>query len=308
MNTIPTLLMIRPVRFTYNEQTAVNNMFQTNPEFEHHADQVDTQSKAKEEFDAFVEKLRAVKIAVLVIEDTREPHTPDAVFPNNWITTHEDGTVVLYPMFALNRRLERKDSVLDVLKSSFNIRKWLNLAHYEAQNKFLEGTGSFVLDREHRIAYACLSPRTDEEVLRDLCAELSYKPVIFHAFDRHGVAIYHTNVMMCIADQYVVINLDSIPQEERKKVIHSFNETGKEIIPITHEQMEHFAGNMLQVFNRDGNPYLVMSSQAYESLTDAQRTKLSSYNPIIYSDLGTIEKNGGGSARCMLAEIYLETR
>lgn len=308
MNAIPTLLMIRPVRFTYNEQTAVNNMFQTNPEFEHHADQVDTQSKAKEEFDAFVEKLRAVKIAVLVIEDTREPHTPDAVFPNNWITTHEDGTVVLYPMFALNRRLERKDAVLDVLKSSFKICKSLDLTHYEAQNKFLEGTGSFVLDRAHRIAYACLSPRTDEEVLEDFCKQLGYTPIVFHAFDKHGIPIYHTNVMMCVADQYVVINLESVPKEERERIVESINETGKEIIPITSEQMEQFAGNMLQVFNRDGNPYLVMSTQAHKSLTDAQLTKLTSYNPIIHSDLGTIEKNGGGSARCMLAEIYLETR
>jgi len=305
---IPTILMIRPVRFAYNTQTAVNNTFQNDPEFAHHNDDVQIQKQARGEFDGFVEKLRTAGIPVLVVEDSEEPHTPDSIFPNNWITMHSDGTVVLYPMFAENRRLERKDAVIELIQHTFKIRKLVDLTEYEGVSRFLEGTGSFVLDRINNIAYACLSPRTDEGLFRKFCEKLNYKPVVFHAFDSNGAAIYHTNVMMCVADRYAIINLECIPQEEREKVQNELISSGKKIIAITQDQMGRFAGNMLQVFNRQGNSYLVMSSQAFHSLDEWQIKAIEEMDNILHSPLDTIESNGGGSARCMMAEVYLEAR
>jgi len=295
------LLMIRPVNFGYNAQTAVNNSFQK--------DTGNVQAKALQEFDDFVHILRKNKTDVIVIEDTPEPATPDSIFPNNWISFHEDGRIFLYPMFAPNRRQERKLHVLETIRNKFSVSEIVDLSKYEAENMFLEGTGSMVLDRENRIAYACLSPRTDEKLLNEFCRLTGYTSVTFTSIDSMGIDIYHTNVMMCIASNYVVICLNSIrDEEERKKLIVSFQNTNKEVITISLEQLNHFAGNMLQVKNEDGELILVMSSQAYHSLTAAQIESLRKYNRIIHSSLNAIETAGGGSARCMMAEVFLRRK
>ena len=293
------LLMIEPVNFGYNAETAVNNVFQKP------ADD-DVQQKALEEFNAFVKVLRNNKIDVTVVKDTVEPNTPDSIFPNNWISFHDSGEIYLYPMFAVNRRQERKATVLDAIKQKFIVEQINDLTNYEDQNLFLEGTGSMVLDRVNKIAYACISSRTDKQVLDKFCNEANYTAVSFFANDSTGFAIYHTNVMMCIADKFGVICLESITDAtERESVIYSFSSTGKEIIDITTEQMNHFAGNMLQLINADGELLLVLSSQAYNALTAAQITTLEKYNRLIHSSLSTIESAGGGSARCMMAEVFL---
>jgi len=301
MQTTSHLLMIRPVRFGFNAQTAVNNAFQIAD-----ANQQEVEKKAIAEFDGFVEKLRNAHVDVTVVEDTPEPHTPDSLFPNNWISFHSNGTIVLYPMFAENRRLERKPTVLAAIKNKFLIQQTEDMSVYENRQLYLEGTGSMVLDRDNRFAYACLSPRTDRQVLENFCTRMNYTPVVFNSMDEKNQPIYHTNVMMCVADRYVVICLDSIPDErEKNNVIEKINASGKSIISISLSQMNHFAGNMLQIENNSGEKILVMSSQAYESLSPAQVAELSGYNRIIHSSLQTIESNGGGSARCMMAEIHL---
>jgi hypothetical protein len=300
MQTTNHILMIRPVQFTFNEQTAVNNAFQVK------GYNGDAQLQALDEFDQFVAELRMNGVDVLVVNDTAEPHTPDSIFPNNWISFHDNGTVVLYPMYAENRRNERKPEVIAAVQSRFRILHTLDLSHHELHEKFLEGTGSMVLDRDRNIAYACISPRTDRQLFYQYCEELHFHAVAFRAVDFNGAAIYHTNVMMCVGDRFVVICLDSIPDHaERTRVEQTIINSGKEIIRISMEQMSHFAGNMLQLHNRNGEKLLVMSTQAFESLTDAQLKKLRSYNTIIHSSLLSIETNGGGSARCMMAEIHL---
>lgn len=296
--------MIRPVRFAFNAETAVNNAFQVEGK-----DQESVQDKALSEFDRFVSLLRENGVDVTVVEDTPEPHTPDAIFPNNWVSFHRDGTLVLYPMFAPNRRLERKATVLDAIAAKFEIRKRLDLSGWESKSHFLEGTGSMVLDRENLIAYACLSPRTDPDVLEEFCRRLEYQPVAFNAFGEGGLPIYHTNVMMCVADRYVVICLDSIPNMiERETVLLMIEQTRKTIFPISLAQMNHFAGNMLQVENLDREKLLVMSTQAFQSLSKDQVETLEGFNRILHSDLSVIEANGGGSARCMMAEVRLKLK
>ncbi|MDE3248094.1 MAG: amidinotransferase, partial [Bacteroidota bacterium] len=262
MQTTSHLLMIQPLRFGFNPETAVNNAFQV-------AGASGTaQETALKEFNDFVQVLRKEGVDITVVADTAEPHTPDSIFPNNWVSFHEDGTVVLYPMFAPNRRQERKPAVLATIGSKFRIERKIDLSVYESSNAFLEGTGSMVLDREKKIAYACISPRTDFEVLTDFCEKMQYQAVVFDAFDQQLRPIYHTNVMMCVADKYVVICLESIPSDtEREDLISSITGSGKEIIPISLEQMNRFAGNMLQVQNEKGEKLLVMSSAAYCSLT-----------------------------------------
>lgn len=302
MQTTDNILMIRPVHFGYNAQTAVNNAFQVVN------NDGNVQSNALTEFDNFVTVLRQNKVTVTVIEDTPEPHTPDSIFPNNWVSFHSNGSVILYPMYAENRRLERKQHVLQTISENFVIERIIDLSHYEDQNIFLEGTGSMVLDRDKRIAYACISARTDKTVLEDFCDQAMYKPEVFKAVDQSGQPIYHTNVMMCVADKYVVICLDAIAiTTEREHVTNTIKESGKAIVEITLDQMNHFAGNMLQVSNSDGEKLLVMSSQAFASLTKEQVNTLTNFNRILHSPLTTIEKNGGGSARCMMAEIHLAT-
>ncbi len=302
MQTTSHLLMIRPVQFTFNAETAVNNAFQSTKDS-------DAQETALKEFDDFVSVLGKNGIEVTVINDTTEPHTPDSIFPNNWISFHQDGRIVLYPMFAANRRLERKPNVIEGLKKKFLVSDQVDLSAYEDKDIFLEGTGSMVLDREKKLAYACLSQRTDLNVLNDFCSQLGYTPISFTATDVKGFPIYHTNVMMSVADRFVVICLETIRDEgEQKKVVTTIEKSGKELIAISLDQMDHFAGNMLQVENATGNKFLVMSSQAYHSLDKERLKKIEYYNPILHSSLDTIERNGGGSARCMMAEVFLPVR
>lgn len=292
--------MVRPVRFAFNEQTAADNAFQVQG-----AD-AKAQVNALSEFNAFVQKLHSAGVDVTVVDDTPEPHTPDAVFPNNWISFHENGTVVLYPMFAENRRLERKTAILDEVRKKFVVRSVADLSPFEEQGKFLEGTGSIVLDRDKMIAYACISARTDRELFHQFCRDMHYHSVAFTGADPVGRPIYHTNVMMCVADSYVVVCTECIPDtSEREHVKNTIRNSGKEIIEISWEQVRDFAGNMLQVENTKKQKYLVMSTRAYRSLTDDQLDKLNRYNPIIHSPLDSIERNGGGSARCMMAEVFL---
>lgn len=294
--------MIRPVNFSFNAETAVNNAFQS-------AATAGAQQQALEEFEGFAALLRAKGVDVTIVDDTPEPYTPDSIFPNNWISFHEGGAICLYPMYAANRRLERKPGVLEQISRRFRVGATLDFSGYEAQGLFLEGTGSMVLDRDKRIAYACLSPRTDKTVLLDFCQKMDYRPEIFTAVDGKGQPIYHTNVMMCVADRYVVVCLDSVPDPvENASLTRTIQNSGKEIVPITLAQMNQFAGNMLQVQNRKGEKLLVMSSQAYASLDPTQIVRLSAFNEILHAPLTTIETNGGGSARCMLAEIHLEER
>ncbi len=303
MQTTSHLLMIRPVNFGFNAETAVNNSFQQN------STAADTNEKAVKEFDEFVALLQGHGVDVTVVEDTPDPHTPDSIFPNNWISFHDSGRVLLYPMFAQNRRLERKDHVVRAVRDKFTVNETIDLSGYEAKNIFLEGTGSMVLDRDNRITYACLSPRTDLEALDEFCRVLDYKKLVFHASDAEDRPIYHTNVMMCVADRYVVICLDSVRDaQEKQSLLESFANTEKDVITISIDQMNHFAGNMLQVENNSGEKFLVMSTQAWNSLTGAQQETLSEINRVLHASLQTIETNGGGSARCMMAEVHLSRK
>lgn len=304
MQTTNTVLMIEPVAFGYNAQTAENNYFQVEQKG------ADTQSKALVEFNNFVEKLRNKGINVIAVKDTLEPHTPDSIFPNNWVSFHKDGKVVLYPMFAPNRRAERRMDILEIIKSKgFEITEIDDFTASENENKFLEGTGSMIFDHDNKIAYGSVSLRLDEELFKEFCAKYGFTPVVFHSYQNAGdqrLPIYHTNVMMCVADQFVVICLDCIDDElEREKVQEVIKSSGKEIIEISEDQLQQFAGNMLQVNNSEGKKFLVMSETAYKSLTPEQIQNIEKNCEIIYSELDTIEVNGGGSARCMLAEVFL---
>lgn len=292
--------MVRPVCFGFNEETAVNNSFQKKG-FEKSA-----QEMALEEFDNFTSLLRTEGVEVLVVQDTPEPHTPDSVFPNNWFSTHEGGTLVLYPMYAKNRRLERKPEVLELLKSKYKIKRVVDLTEWEEKSLFLEGTGSMIADRDNNLIYACRSPRTDESVLEEFCNELDFDYFLFSAYDNDGGLIYHTNVMMCVATKFVVACLDSIRDiNERQDFIGLVEESDKELIEISLEQMNQFAGNMIELKNKKGEPLLIMSATAKRSLTTDQLAKLEGYCKIVAPELSVIENNGGGSARCMIAEIFL---
>jgi hypothetical protein len=300
------ILMIRPAHFGYNDQTAANNAFQS-----YDADLTSEEIKAKgrEEFDAFVAILRGRAVNVVVADEAETPVKPDTVFPNNWITMHSDGTMVFYPMYAPLRRLERDPSVIEHLEKQFKVKRKVHLEHYEAVNRFLEGTGSMIFDRVHEIVYACLSPRTDLTLLDEWCDLMHYKRVAFKAVDAEERDIYHTNVMMALGESFVVICLETVPDEkERLNLIKHFEQTGKEIIEISLDQMMHFAGNMLQVRNDFGETFLVMSEQAFKSLHSGQIAHIQRHTQIIYADIKTIETFGGGSARCMMAEIFLELR
>ena len=304
MQTASTVLMVEPIAFGYNAQTAENNYFQVEQK------DADIQTKALEEFNNFADKLKSKGINVISVKDTLEPHSPDSIFPNNWVSFHNDGKVVLYPMFAPNRRVERRTDILEILKDNgFEITEIDDLSHFENQQKFLEGTGSMIFDHDHKIAYGSVSLRLDEELFRQFCTKFGFRPVVFHSYQNAGgerLPIYHTNVMMCVADKFVVICLECIDDElEREKVQEVIKSTQKEIIEISEDQMQQFAGNMLQVQNEAGEKFLVMSESAYRSLTAQQISAIEKYCEIIYSDLNTIETNGGGSARCMLAEVFL---
>lgn len=302
MQTTSRVLMVRPVRFGFNEQTAVNNSFQRR------GLELSAQEMALAEFDNFVTLLKTNGVDVSVVEDTPDPHTPDSIFPNNWFSTHESGELVLYPMCAPNRRLERKETVLKVIREigeNGRMRKLVDLTSWEEKNLFLEGTGSLILDRPNKLAFVCRSPRSDAKVLEQFCEELDYEYFIFNATDNNGSLIYHTNVMMCIGEKFVVACLDSIRNiEERESFIAFVEDCDKELVEISMEQMENFAGNMLQLRGKGGEPLLIMSAIAKRSLTAEQLATLSSYCRILAPELEAIETNGGGSARCMIAEIY----
>lgn len=299
-----TVLMVRPAHFGFNPQTAESNAFQTPAEADQ---QAAIAAAAQQEFDGFVATLRAHGIHVILAQDTPEPATPDAIFPNNWVTFHDNGAIVYYPMYAPNRRLERSEAVIDEVLAEHTRIKTIDLTVLEHSEDFLEGTGSMILDRVNKLAYACLSPRTTPFALDQFCEGMKYKPVAFEAVDAQGQAIYHTNVMMALGVDFVVICLASVHRpDERQMLLDHFARTGKTVIDLTFEQLYAFAGNMLQVKSRTtGQPYLVMSSQAYRSLTPDQITLIERHTAILHAPIDTIEKHGGGSARCMLAEVFL---
>ena len=305
--TASTLLMIEPVAFGFNRQTAENNYFQQSADDSASA----IQEKALAEFRQMTEILRSKGIDLIVVQDTPEPHTPDSIFPNNWISFHENGEVAIYPMFAENRRLERRIDILkQIEKEGFIIQNIWDYSPFETKGAYLEGTGSMVLDRVNRIACAALSERTHLSLFLQFCEELRFTPCYFYANQTVGtkrLPIYHTNVMMSVGDHYAVVCLDSIDNEaERQTVVQSLCNAGKEIIAITETQMNCFAGNMLQVENKRGKKIALMSETAYQSLKTMQIKQLSAYNEIVSIPIPTIEKVGGGSVRCMLAEIFLQ--
>lgn len=308
--TTNTILMVRPASFRMNEQTAVNNYYQqellnTLP--------TTINAKAQQEFDAFVIKLREVGVCVIVVNDTKEPDTPDALFPNNWISFHENGDVAIYPMFAENRRLEKREDVLETLEENgFEIKNVIDYSEAEEEGFFLEGTGSMILDRANRKAYCALSPRAEEELFIEFCEDFEYTPIIFIAnqtVNEKREAIYHTNVMMCIAETFAIVCLEAIDdKKEKKELIKQLKNDNKEVIAITEKQVVQFAGNMLQVKGEEEQRFLIMSSSAYNSLTKDQLQKIKKHNQIIHSSLDTIETCGGGSARCMMAEVFLNKK
>ena len=325
MQTTNSVLMVRPIRFSFNEQTATNNAFQ-----EKGIPAEESQSQALKEFDNYVSLLREAGINVIVVEDSPEPHTPDSIFPNNWFSTHtaneimckkekdeashteisDSGAIVLYPMFAENRRMERKIGVFKAIvnldKSHLKaMRTKIDLTPFESKGKFLEGTGSMILDRENKIVYACESARTNQDVLEKFAEETGYRYFLFSAKDIDGLPIYHTNVMMSVGSKYAIVCLDAVQNlDEREHLIELLEENGKEIIEISLDQVYEFAGNMLELHNKENHPVLIMSARAKASLTKEQVSTIESYCKIIAPDLEYIEKNGGGSARCMLAEIF----
>lgn len=299
------ILMIRPVQFGFNEETAETNTFQDPTVAE--LPESKTQNKALAEFDEMVDRLRLAGVNVIVFNDNSKDYTPDSIFPNNWVSFHTSGKVVLYPMEAENRRKERRVDIIEELKKTYNVEVIYDFSHFETENQFLEGTGSLVLDRMHRKAYACISSRTSEVVLTAWKKQVkTYDVVSFHAFGRDGLPIYHTNVMMCVGTSFAVVCLESVKDyEERFALKQHLEETGKNIIEITMEQMANFAGNMLLVRKQTEGHLLVMSSSAYNSLTKAQLLELEEYAELIHFDLSMIEACGGGSARCMMAEVHL---
>jgi len=300
-----TILMIEPVAFGYNIETAVNNFFQQK---ENHQSE-DIAGIAHAQFSNMVKLLQNSGIKVIVVKDTEYPPTPDSIFPNNWISFHKPSKVVLYPMFAPNRRQERRmDVILTVENETGKTYDLLDYSDYELRNIFLEGTGSIVLDRINRIAYASLSQRTDKQLFEKFCKEMLFQPVSFHATQQVGqerLPIYHTNVMMCVGEELAVVCPETIQDEnERHRLMKMLNETGKKIVEITEEQMHCFAGNMLQLKNKNGEKFMLMSLSAFNSLNNIQLEALKAENELIVPDITIIEKYGGGSVRCMVAEVF----
>ena len=303
------LIMVRPRHFNFNLETAENNHFQKEEKI---LSDEKILKKATSEFDKMVLQLLKNKIDVTVFEDKKEIITTDSVFPNNWISFHQNGLVFIYPMFSENRRKEKRKDILEKLDNEYEIKKIIDFSSYEMDSVFLEGTGSMILDRQNRICYASLSERTNEIAIKNFCEKALYTPIIFKSYQKINddkSLIYHTNVMMCVAEEYVLICLDSVHGEDDKNsIISTIKNTQKEIIEISEKQCNSFAGNMLQVSNKINEKFLIMSSSAYNSLEKEQRIKLLKYNKIIHSDLSLIEKLGGGSARCMIAENFLQKK
>lgn len=295
------VLMIRPKAFGFNVQTASTNAFQ-----QQELEQAESvQEKALREFDAMVDLLRSNDVEVIVVEDTLEPQKPDAVFPNNWVSFHHDGTAILYPMFAGNRRAERTAPVLEALKPERVYDRVIDLTHYEAENRFLEGTGSIVFDYEHKIAYAARSPRTDEHLVEEVCVKLGFMPLVFNAVDENGQPVYHTNVLMCVGAKFAVLCLDAIQDDaDQEKLLHSFERTNHQVIAISYDQMKLFAGNMIEVQAKTGEPLVLLSEKAYKSLLPGQLNALSKHADPVVIAIPTIEHFGGGSVRCMVAGVF----
>ena len=299
------ILMIRPNNFGFNEETSNDNHYQNKEFFESNSNE-----NAQKEFDNMVKNLKQNGISVHVFQDDDINYTPDSIFPNNWISFHENGDIGLYPMYAKNRRLERRPEVLEFLEEQgFGIENIVDYSGAESENKFLEGTGSMILDRENRIAYCSISNRSNEDLFIDFCEDFEFTPVLFNSFQSVGderLPIYHTNVMMCVTMSYVVICLDAIDdKKQRKNVCEFIKKSEKELINISENQVEKFAGNMLELLNDKGESVLVMSKSAENSLSENQKNTITNYSKIISSDINTIELCGGGSARCMVAEIFL---
>ncbi len=297
-----TVFMIRPAAFGYNEETAKDNAFQTKTGDESDAE---IQKAALKEFDEFVDRLRDKGIEVLVYEDTEKPLKRDAIFPNNWISTHNSEIIITYPMYSEMRRSERRSDIINDLKEKFGYDRQYYFDHYEDEKKYLEGTGSMIMDRDNRVVFACLSERTSIELLEKFSILMDYKKIYFHAKDDEGIPIYHTNVMMAIGEDICIICLDTIQdEEERNEVIAQLEQNDKEIVEISLSQMRHFAGNMIELKNKNGEHFMIMSEQAYLSLNEEQKDQITQYCDIIHTPLYTIEKYGGGSARCMIAEVF----
>jgi hypothetical protein len=298
------LMMVRPVRFCFNEETAVDNAFQTKD----NSSVESTQEKACQEFDQYVSILKSKGVEVACFDDTLEPHTPDSIFPNNWISFHEDGTIVLYPMKAKNRRSERREDIIEGLQKLYNFKvtQKIDITEEEEEERFLEGTGSVVFDYINRIAYACVSQRTHKDLLTNISTKLGYKVHAFTSVDENGKEIYHTNVMMCLAERFALVCAQSIRNEaEKESLIKSLQETGHEVVFLSYEQIGSFAGNALEVTNGKGKTYLIVSKQGFDSLTEDQKDMIEQYDEIVPIPLKTIETNGGGSARCMISDIRL---
>ena len=295
--------MVRPANFGYNEETAINNAFQVQDVQKSSAE---IQEAAICEFDNLVKLLKQNGIQVIVADDLPYPQKPDAIFPNNWVSFHQNGSIITYPMFSPVRRLERNLAIFERLKKDFDLDKLHQLEAHEDHEQFLEGTGSMVLDRVHKLAYACISPRTDIVVLEKFCKFTGYEAISFRAIDEKGRPIYHTNVMMALGKDFAIICLDTIRNKaDLKQITQNLKETGKNIITISIAQMKAFAGNMLQLKNKQGQSFLLMSEQAYKALTKIQIKQIETYTQILYSPIYTIEKFGGGSVRCMMAEIFM---
>lgn len=301
-----TILMVRPASFGYNAETAANNTFQSNRE---DLTQQEIQNNAAKEFDAFVATLTAKNIDVVVIPDTAYPVKPDAVFPNNWFATLPGGKMIVFPMFAANRRIEKRDDLLHKINLDYDVQDFQDWSEYEAEGLFLEGTGSMIIDHQNKIIYACLSPRTNASVLKRFSLTHDYTAVTFNAVNEDKVPVYHTNVIMHLGAGYAVICLESIETEaERIMVSQSLRQTGHEIIPISLQQVHAFAGNMLQVENKNGEKFTILSQQAFDALTPDQKQTLSIHTQLLPIAIPTIESIGGGSVRCMMAEIFLDKK
>ncbi|MDL5049465.1 arginine deiminase-related protein [Oscillatoria amoena NRMC-F 0135] len=297
--------LVRPAGFGFNPETAGSNSFQQMTD----GDEQDIRQRAILEFDRMVDLLLSHDVDVRVFDDTQVPDKPDAQFPNNWISLHEDGTLVLYPMMAPNRRLERRKDIIDYLKRDFLVKSVVDLTGEETSGRFLEGTGSIVFDYVNQIGYACRSPRTNEDLVNTLSQRLGLKPVIFDAVDELGIPVYHTNVLMCIGSRFVVICLDAIHKEkDREEILASFNSTSHKIVAISHAQMNAFAGNMIEIKNRSNEPLVLLSEQAFNSLLPGQVDAISRYAEMIPISIPTIEKFGGGSVRCMVTANFLSFR
>lgn len=295
------ILMVRPSSFGFNAETAINNTFQKEPSS---GDPIEVSVKAREEFDAFVEILRREGVDVTVLQDTDAPQKPDAIFPNNWVTFHGDGTLVTYPMYSPLRRLERREDLPSELSKRFFINREIHLEEAESENRFLEGTGSMVLDRVNKIAYACISQRTDKQLLETWCSQMGYTPFLFHAVS-NGTPIYHTNVMMAIGSKVAIVCLDCLPDLSERNMLRQKLSKHHDVVEISNQQVDSFAGNMLAIRNDEGEELMVMSATAEASLTEEQRKIIEESCRIVSAPIPTIESIGGGSARCMIAEIFL---